>query len=71
MSLPEQGAKVASNVIEALRAQPLMLAVIVLNMIIFLAIAYSVREQRKNEHEIIQTLLDRCITQRSAVEMPH
>lgn len=58
MSMPEQGAKVATSVVDAMRTQPIMLAVLVLNAIIFLAIMYAVRDQRANEKEIVKALLD-------------
>lgn len=58
MSLPEQGARVATSAIDALRAQPIMLAVLMLNVIMFAAIAYAVTSQRSQQHEVMKTMLD-------------
>jgi hypothetical protein len=62
MSLPEQGAKVATSVVDAMRGQPMMLAVIVLNMlmlfIIVFAIYYGVRQTRETEAALIGKLIE-------------
>lgn len=61
MSLPQEGAKVATSIIDALRSQPLVLAVIVLNVVIFGAIVFAVRDQRQHEHEVMKTILEKCL----------
>lgn len=61
MSLPQEGAKVATSIVDALKAQPLVLAVIVLNVIIFGAIVFAVRDQRDHEHTIMKTILEKCL----------
>lgn len=61
MSLPEQGAKVAVSVIDALKAQPMMLVLILFNAVIFGAIVYAVQSQRSNEHKIVQLILEKCL----------
>lgn len=58
MSLPEQGARVATSAIDALKAQPLMLAVLLLNLLIFLVIFYAVQTNRTAQHEIMKVILD-------------
>ena len=58
MSLPEQGARVATSAIDALRNQPILLAVLVLNVIMFVAIAYAVVSNRTAQHEVMKTLLE-------------
>lgn len=58
MSLPEQGARVATSAIDALKAQPLMLAVLLLNLLIFLVIFYAVQTNRTAQHEIMKVMLE-------------
>lgn len=58
MSLPEHGARVATSAIDALRTQPVMLAVLMLNVIMFAAIAYAITSQRSQQHEIMKTMLE-------------
>ena len=60
MSLPEQGAKVASGVVDAMKNQPMVLALLIVNIIVFAVITYSVRDQRHDTQEIIKVLLERC-----------
>jgi hypothetical protein len=75
MSLPEQGAKVATSVVDAMRGQPMMLAVLVLNAVMLLVIFYGVRHTRETEAVMIgklieqnakaQELLAKCVVPRS------
>lgn len=61
MSLPEQGAKVATGVVDAMRGQPMLLAVIVLNVVIFAAVVWGVTEQRKDQQELTKMVLEHCL----------
>jgi cbb3-type cytochrome oxidase subunit 3 len=47
----EEGSKVASSLIESLKAQPMTLALVVFNMIFIGAVVYANAEQRKLAHE--------------------
>jgi hypothetical protein len=65
--LGEQGAKVASSVIEGLRGQPLSLALVVLNMvfIVFVAwLSYTVNARTEHQYqvkdELIIKLIEKC-----------
>jgi hypothetical protein len=56
----------SGKVVEALKTQPLTLALIVI-VAVFMWFVYSgVREQRSATHEIIKILLDKCGPQRTA-----
>ena len=57
--MQEQVARVAGNVVDAMKNQPLVLAVLVLNVIVFGVITYAVTEQRRDTQEIIKTLIER------------
>jgi hypothetical protein len=56
----QEGGKVASGIVEALRTQPLTLALIVVTAVFMYFVASAVREQRASSHEIIKLLLDKC-----------
>ena len=63
----EEGAKVASGVVEGLKSQPLSLALIVVNLVFvgFVAwLAYSFNERTTHQYEVkdqlIAKLLDQC-----------
>jgi hypothetical protein len=58
MTLPEQGAKVATGAIDALRSQPLLLGVLLLNLLIFVIIFYAVQTNRAAQHEIAKLLIE-------------
>lgn len=61
MSVPEQAGKVASSAVDALRGNPLCLAVVVL-MIVLSIIAYfrdSAAQTQKTQ--IVTTLIERCM----------
>jgi len=56
--LPEEGGKVAVTAIDAMRSQPLMLAVLILNALIFGFVYFGVREQRTQQADLFKQLLD-------------
>lgn len=75
----EETGKVASGVVDALRNQPMTLAIIVLNAIIILGIYFAVVDERRSKNEIIkqlisnadkaQDLLAKCIIPQSRAEL--
>jgi hypothetical protein len=63
----EEGAKVASNVVEGLKSQPLSLALIVLNVVFILFVgwlAYTFNARTNHQYEVkdqlIAKLIDQC-----------
>jgi hypothetical protein len=58
MTLPEQGAKIATGAIDALRSQPMLLGVLLLNIVIFVIIFYAVQGTRAQTHEILKVMID-------------
>jgi hypothetical protein len=56
----EEGAKVAGGVVDALRSQPVALALIVITAVFMYFVWNGVRAQREQTHEILKVLLDRC-----------
>jgi hypothetical protein len=63
----EEGAKVASNVVEGLKSQPLSLALIVVNLVFVLFVgwlAHEFNERTTHQYEVkdqlIAKLLDQC-----------
>ena len=70
----EEGAKVASGVVEALRAQPIALALIVMNVIFVGAVgagAYGLNIRTTARYEaqdrLIHKLLDQCVGSKSSL----
>lgn len=57
----EQMKTVATSAIDAMKANPLMLGVLLLNALIFLAIYFSVQEGRKHQDEQMKLILERCL----------
>jgi len=54
----EEGGKVATSLIDALKSQPATLAMIVLNIIFIGAVLWDVKGARSEAHQVMQTLLD-------------
>lgn len=52
--------EVASGVIDGLKAQPALLALIVLNVIVLGAVYFGVTERNKQVHEQTLALMERC-----------
>jgi len=68
----EEGAKVATGVVDALRAQPIALALIVMNVIFVVAVglgahALNIRttQRYQAQDELIHKLIDQCIAKRT------
>lgn len=53
----EEAGKVAIGVIEALRTQPGLLLVVLVNLLFMAAVFWSVRDQRHYQHEIMTALV--------------
>lgn len=53
----EEAGKVAIGVIEALRAQPALLLLIIFNALFLAAVFFAVRDQRHYQHELMSTML--------------
>jgi hypothetical protein len=80
--ISEEVGNTARSVVEAMRAQPLMLAVIVLNAVIITLVYLAITSNRQAQHEIMkalveqstkaQELLSRCVVPKNAnwVEVP-
>ena len=56
----EETRKVATSVVDALRVQPLVLALLVLTLIFMYFIWSGVHTQRAQTAEIIKLLIDKC-----------
>jgi hypothetical protein len=63
----EEGAKVASGIVEGLRTQPLSLALIVMNLVFVLFVAWLANEFNKRtthqyeiKDQLIAKLIDKC-----------
>jgi hypothetical protein len=54
--LTEEGAKVASSVIEAMRGQPMMLVLIIFNVLLLLLVYWGTTDQRKHFVDIIKVV---------------
>lgn len=54
----EEAGKVAIGVIEALRSQPALLLLILINALFLGVIAWAVRENRSQQHEIMRALVE-------------
>jgi hypothetical protein len=57
----EKAEGIATAVVDAMRSQPMMLAIIVLNLIIFVLLYFSATDVRKREHKLLLTIVERCI----------
>ena len=54
----EQGARIATSVVEALKSQPLALAMVVFNLIFVLVVYFAIKEERAGMRQIITMLLE-------------
>jgi hypothetical protein len=60
----EELGRVATTIVESLKAQPLLLAVMLFNLIFLGVIYFGVTTQRAQSHEIMKLLLERCAGQK-------
>jgi hypothetical protein len=56
--LTEEGGKVITHAVDALKSQPVTLAMIIMNVIFVAAIFWGVRGTRDQQHMIMQALLE-------------
>lgn len=60
----EEAGKVATGLVDAMRTQPLLLFLMVMNLVVFAAVFWSIREERQMEFEISKInidLLSKCL----------
>ena len=55
----EEGAKVASGVVDSLKGQPLVLALVLFNALFMGAVAWGTSEARKDFNKTIQLLIEK------------
>jgi hypothetical protein len=53
--------RAASGVVEALRGQPMMLALIVIVMVFMWFVYSGISANRKDIHEVMKVLVERCV----------
>jgi methyltransferase-like protein len=70
MSLPEHVGKVATTTIDALRAQPLLLVVVILNAGMIFALMYMAGAQRDERQMLTKILVENC-NKTSLLTLPH
>jgi len=65
MSVTEQASKVAGSVVDALKAQPLALALIVMNML-FVGVGYMVwSKTQERRSDFVATIMKSCLEETS------
>lgn len=57
MSLPEQGAKVATGIIDALKSQPALLLLVIFNALVLVIVFYGVQATRTAQNELIRQIV--------------
>jgi hypothetical protein len=60
MTMQDAG-KIASVVVDSLKASPALLALILLNIVFMILIFFAIKDVRKNQHEHMSFLLERCV----------
>lgn len=61
----EDAGKVATGIVDAMRTQPLLLFLMVMNLVVFAAVFWSIREERQMQFEVSKMsvdLLTKCFT---------
>jgi hypothetical protein len=61
MSIPEEAGKVATSGIDALRGNPLCLAVVLLMIVLSLIAYFRDRAAQAEKAQIVTTLIERCM----------
>lgn len=51
---------VGKETVNALKGQPLLLVVVILNVLMLFMVGYSVRTAQQNNHAILQLALEKC-----------
>jgi hypothetical protein len=57
----DRGGKIATNVVDSLKAQPVLLVIVFLNAIMVAGAAWSISSIAGFVHEERMTLVDRCL----------
>jgi hypothetical protein len=57
----QDASKVVTTVVDSLKASPVVLALILLNIVFMILIFFAVKDVRKNQHEHMSFLLERCV----------
>jgi hypothetical protein len=65
----EEAGKVAGGVVEGLKSQPMVLALVVFMVLVLVAVVWVAREQQITEREMLRMLLALC-TRTGGVAVP-
>jgi hypothetical protein len=65
-----EGAAIATTVIESLRSQPMLLALVVMQVAIMIFIYFGVTERAKREHLMNKFILERCLPAMTTDKVP-
>ena len=57
MSIIQEGGKVASGVVDAMKSQPLVLALIIFNVVFLVLIYLGLNNQRNQQHDLMKMML--------------
>jgi hypothetical protein len=57
MSLPQEAGKVASSIVDAMKSQPMVLAVLLFNALILGIILWGVKDNRTHQQEVMKSIL--------------
>lgn len=52
--------QVSNTTVDALKGQPLLLVVVILNVLMLFMVGYSVRTAQANNHAILQLAIEKC-----------
>jgi hypothetical protein len=58
---PPAVVQVASNVIDSLKQQPIMLGMVVMQLCVLIFLYLGITENRKRDHLMIKLILERCL----------
>jgi hypothetical protein len=61
MSLPEEVGKVATSAVDALKSNPLCLAVVLLTIVLSLLAFYRERHSQEERSKVVTELIERCM----------
>jgi uncharacterized membrane protein len=64
MTMQEAG-RLAGALVDSLKASPVVLALILLNIVFMVLIFFAVKDVRKNQHEHMSFLLERCVPEQT------
>ena len=70
-NVPEDIGDVAKATVDVLRQYPSLLALIVMNVVVFSFFSYLSHERQKNDHAEILKILDACYDRPSGPAGPH